>query len=240
MTEESEIVQKTWTIVKFVEEDTVATVPTVWITNTENGWNCFWPPLPANKISVAVKTHQINTCWPSFKVIMFRNATYVRTLSKEVHQKVCLNLEPTFQSQGYDHNLFEQNDNFEQRSTSKDKNQMLSPNERCNTRQEVRQENNPVNCKYCPVHVYYTKETLNQIMFLKSRVNDIPIEPVLNSSLNHLTQQFEKSLFEKPVINEEALSELNEALKNAEYFEKAVNELSRIGGRNIYDFCVRC
>lgn len=56
-------------------------------------------------------------------------------------------------------------------------------------------------------------------MFIKSRVNDIPIEPIFNPPASHL----ENSLFENPLPNEEALREFNETLKNVEFFEKAVS-----------------
>ncbi|VEN58333.1 unnamed protein product, partial [Callosobruchus maculatus] len=64
---------KTWTIVKFVEDDSVALVPTPWIINTDD---CLWPPIPTNKISSVVKSYQINTCWPTHKISAFRNATF--------------------------------------------------------------------------------------------------------------------------------------------------------------------
>ncbi|CAH1183172.1 unnamed protein product [Ceutorhynchus assimilis] len=81
---------------------------------------------------------------------------------------------------------------------------------------------NDPKCTCCPVHVHYIKEILRQLTFIKSRVDDIPIEPILkNPASLHV-------------------SELNNALKDTNFFEKAVNELSRLGGRNIYDFCVRC
>lgn len=69
--------QKTWTIIKFLEENSVAMVPTTWIiTDSGKGETCLWPPLPPEKLSLAVKNHEIDTCWPSYKISVFRNATY--------------------------------------------------------------------------------------------------------------------------------------------------------------------
>ncbi|CAG9820015.1 unnamed protein product [Phaedon cochleariae] len=63
---------RTWTIVKFLQDHSVAAVPTTWINNDM----CFWPPFTPQKVSVAIKSQDFNTCWPSYKVDMFRNATY--------------------------------------------------------------------------------------------------------------------------------------------------------------------
>ncbi|CAG9825803.1 unnamed protein product [Phaedon cochleariae] len=63
---------RTWTIVKFLQDHSVAAVPTTWI----NNYMCFWPPFTPQKVSVAIKSQDFNTCWPSYKVDMFRNATY--------------------------------------------------------------------------------------------------------------------------------------------------------------------
>lgn len=57
MGDESKTGEKTWTIVKFVDENTVAMVPTVWISNTLNDLYSLWPPLPTSKITVAVKNN---------------------------------------------------------------------------------------------------------------------------------------------------------------------------------------
>ncbi|CAG9762675.1 unnamed protein product [Ceutorhynchus assimilis] len=325
MAEESGTVQKTWTIVKFIDEDTVAMVPTIWLTNSENGWNCLWPPLPANRISVAVRTHEMNTCWPSFKVTMFRNATYddyqkarkavlkaedtsdlntdvemtvrrkkinrissdsseendvlvkIRTPPKftgksfrakdknvkMVKQKLVLSsqlschkqnaklLEPGTSSEGNNQNLsknvdltnsnlndslgFERHDNGQaNESVNASAPKHVQPSVRPRT--IASNNSNDPKCTCCPVHVHYIKEILRQLTFIKSRVDDIPIEPILKNPVS----LHEKSLFENPAVNDEALSELNNALKDTNFFEKAVNELSRLGGRNIYDFCVRC
>lgn len=61
-----------WTVVKFTEDSTVAAVPTAWI----NGDNCLWPPFTPQKVTLAIKNCEINTCWPTHKIETFRNATY--------------------------------------------------------------------------------------------------------------------------------------------------------------------
>lgn len=69
---------KTWTVVKFMSDNSVGVVPTNWI-HDEN--TCYWPPFTSDKITSAIKTRMINTCWPSHQISIFRNATYGRFLS---------------------------------------------------------------------------------------------------------------------------------------------------------------
>ncbi|XP_050510568.1 uncharacterized protein LOC126887211 [Diabrotica virgifera virgifera] len=64
--------KETWTVVKFVEESSVAAVPTKWIFEDK----CLWPPFIAEKLNLAIKYQKIDTCWPSHKVQVFRNSTF--------------------------------------------------------------------------------------------------------------------------------------------------------------------
>lgn len=65
---------RTWTVVKFDVDNTVEAVPTPWLIS---GNECLWPPFTGEKLSTAIKNHlDLNTCWPTFKVNIFRNATY--------------------------------------------------------------------------------------------------------------------------------------------------------------------
>lgn len=65
--------ENTWTVVKFIDDNTVNVVPTSWI---HDEVQCYWPHLPANKVTQAIKSGILNTHWPSHKVTIFRNATY--------------------------------------------------------------------------------------------------------------------------------------------------------------------
>lgn len=64
--------ENTWTVVKFIGDNTV-NVLTSWVHDEDK---CYWSPLPANKITQAIKSGLLNTHWPSHKVTIFRNATY--------------------------------------------------------------------------------------------------------------------------------------------------------------------
>lgn len=63
---------KSWTVVCFEADNAVQAVPTRWI----SGDNCLWPALPLEKLNNALKQCDFNSCWPSHKVRIFRNATY--------------------------------------------------------------------------------------------------------------------------------------------------------------------
>lgn len=57
--------EKSWMIVRFIDEDTVEAVPTTWIINNK----CYWPPFQIEKFVAAIKKHvEPNTCWPSYDI----------------------------------------------------------------------------------------------------------------------------------------------------------------------------
>lgn len=63
----------TWTVVQFLDDATVEAVPSSWV----QGNHCHWPSFPTEKLINAIKKAEtLNTCWPSHKIKIFRNATY--------------------------------------------------------------------------------------------------------------------------------------------------------------------
>lgn len=69
----SEPMDQTWTIVHFIKENSVEAVPTTWIV----GNMCYWPSFTSEKVYKAIKNHEHpNSCWESFEIRIFRNATY--------------------------------------------------------------------------------------------------------------------------------------------------------------------
>lgn len=64
----------TWSVVHFIEDDTVEAVPTAWV----QGDQCLWPSayLGDKLVNAIAKAEPLNTCWPSYKIKMFRNATF--------------------------------------------------------------------------------------------------------------------------------------------------------------------
>lgn len=64
---------KTWSVVKFIGENTVEAVPTNWLI----GQMCYWPPYTKEKLILAIRRHEPpNTCWPLHNIELFKNATY--------------------------------------------------------------------------------------------------------------------------------------------------------------------
>lgn len=63
----------TWTVVHFLKENSVEAVPTNWII----GNMCYWPSFTSEKVHKAIRNHEHpNSCWESFEIRIFRNATY--------------------------------------------------------------------------------------------------------------------------------------------------------------------
>lgn len=48
----------TWTVVKFIADNTVNIVPTCWVHDMDK---CYWPTLPADKVTQAIKSGLLNT-----------------------------------------------------------------------------------------------------------------------------------------------------------------------------------
>lgn len=63
-----------WTVVKFIEENSVEAVPTSWIKDNKH---CLWPSLQYNKVIQAIRNNQEpDVDWPLYEITIFRNSTY--------------------------------------------------------------------------------------------------------------------------------------------------------------------
>ncbi|XP_011696582.1 PREDICTED: uncharacterized protein LOC105455171 [Wasmannia auropunctata] len=63
---------KTWTVVRFKDENVVEAVPTNWIASGK----CYWPPYTKEKILKAIKDHiDFDSSWTSYEVYVFKNST---------------------------------------------------------------------------------------------------------------------------------------------------------------------
>lgn len=70
-----------WTVVRFIDEDTVEAVPSSWILQNR----CYWPPFKNEKIMAIIrKNEQPNTCWPSYEISIFRNSTFGKYMQRLV------------------------------------------------------------------------------------------------------------------------------------------------------------
>ncbi|CAL1677371.1 unnamed protein product [Lasius platythorax] len=64
--------EKTWTVVRFEDENVVEAVPTTWIVNNR----CYWPPYTIENILKSIKDHvDFDPSWTSYEVYVFKNST---------------------------------------------------------------------------------------------------------------------------------------------------------------------
>ena len=65
--------EQTWTVVQFIADGTVETVPSTWI----QGDLCHWPTFTQNRLTNAIKKCEpLNKYWPTYKIKIFRNTTF--------------------------------------------------------------------------------------------------------------------------------------------------------------------
>lgn len=56
-----------------MEDGSVDAVPSSWIIDNV----CHWPPYPSQKLQNPLKkAEDVNTCWPTHTVNIFRNSTF--------------------------------------------------------------------------------------------------------------------------------------------------------------------
>jgi len=73
--------QSSWTVVRFIDEDTGEAVPSSWIVQNR----CYWPPFKNEKIMAIIrKNKEPNTCWPSYEISIFRNSTFGKYMQRLV------------------------------------------------------------------------------------------------------------------------------------------------------------
>lgn len=70
----------TWTVVKFIEENSVEAIPTTWLVGSDH---CYWPSYTQQKIQHVIKRHEeANTCWPLHRIEVFKSGTYGNSLDQ--------------------------------------------------------------------------------------------------------------------------------------------------------------
>jgi len=80
------MLDQSWTVVRFIDEDTVEAVPSSWI--VEN--RCYWPFKNEKIMATIRKNEQPNTCWPSYEISIFRNSTFGKHMQRWLYN--CDNL----------------------------------------------------------------------------------------------------------------------------------------------------
>lgn len=67
----NEEMAKTWTVVRFKDENVVEAVPTSWIANSR----CYWPPFTSQNVLKAIKNHDdFDPLWSNYEVYVFKNS----------------------------------------------------------------------------------------------------------------------------------------------------------------------
>ncbi|XP_029170533.1 uncharacterized protein LOC114940175 isoform X2 [Nylanderia fulva] len=290
--------ERSWTIVRFIDEDTVEAVPSTWIINKK----CYWPPFHMEKIVAAIKKHaEPNTCWPSYNVMTFRNSSYDNyktarekakkaELTSELNSETdniskrkiipkkffsssdesteectklrtppIMNTQKSLKSTNYEN---AKSNKCQSRSVDQSSNEV--PNKRTKHLQDgflnisnILQDNehNIQNNKTEDVVdnkivLQYFKEIIRQQSYFKTQLWQIADD--LKDMKNELLQQVhqrpnvterEESIFSFPHLPFNSVEDLEEHveqfLNQPNKFEISVKEVSRVGGKNPYEFIKR-
>lgn len=63
-----------WTVVEFVDSETVEAVPSLWLHNDNQ---CYWPHFPRQKINCELKKcTSPSSNWPLYTVRVFKDGTF--------------------------------------------------------------------------------------------------------------------------------------------------------------------
>ncbi|KAK4880951.1 hypothetical protein RN001_004270 [Aquatica leii] len=185
---------KTWTVVQFLDDETVEAVPSPWIQGTNE---CHWPTLPPEKLRQAIKKWEpLNTCWATDKIRIFRNATFD------------------------DYLLATQKAKLAQQTSDLNKNTLQKLVKRTNL---------------------LTEMLGDALTLLKDLRKDVSIMVNNNKQLEmNKSSFFEDCKIKLPIDNNHDFEELESFFSNEDNVNKAVLELSKVGGSTIYDFIKRC
>ncbi|KAK4876448.1 hypothetical protein RN001_012870 [Aquatica leii] len=264
---------KTWTVVQFLDDETVEAVPSPWIQGTNE---CHWPTLPSEKLRQAIKKWEpLNTCWATHKIRIFRNATFddylLATQKAELAQQTSdLNSEIDDSTQPIQIT----------RSRRKVQKILSSSDESFNcsdlpeppkiksalkikSQSKVREtvEPNSKNCNGANEYVITSSKekviesTLQKLVkrtnlltemlgdaltLLKDLRKDVSIMVNNNKQLEmNKSSFFEDCKIKLPIDNNHDFEELESFFSSEDNVNKAVLELSKVGGSTIYDFIKR-
>ncbi|KAL6421199.1 hypothetical protein ACFW04_013752 [Cataglyphis niger] len=80
--------KRTWTIIKFLIDNTVEAIPSIWIENNK----CYWPPFKYEQIIAAIWINvERNSCWPyDYNVTRLKNrkAECISDLNSKVEASI--------------------------------------------------------------------------------------------------------------------------------------------------------
>ncbi|KAK4878777.1 hypothetical protein RN001_011283 [Aquatica leii] len=206
---------KTWTVVQFLDDETVEAVPSPWIQGTNE---CHWPTLPPEKLRQAIKKWEpLNTCWATHKIRIFRNATFDDYLLATQKAKLAQQTSDLNSEIDDSHNPFKLQDQEER------------------FKKFYLVVMNPL-----IVVIYQSLPKLSQrdaLTLLKDLRKDVSIMVNNNKQLKmNKSSFFEDSKIKLPIDKNHDFEELESFFSS----EDNVLELSKVGGSTIYDFIKRC
>lgn len=250
--------ERTWTVIKFNEENAVEAVPTTWIVGTY----CYWPPYTSEKMLTAIKNHEApNTHWPSHKMEVFRNGTFASYLEARNKTKIA-----EFSSDlGEDASTrkFRRKKGTLSTSSSSEEEEQPSSLRKPPEKPEIQKITetpetgdgkaleeilvSPSVCSCCPVHKSNDglfRDIRKQYLFLTNILTDIRSDiDELKMGRSNIRAEKPESLFTKfqfPLNDDEELKKVETFLEDDANFQNAVIEMSKFGGNNMYDFVKRC
>lgn len=259
--------EKTWTIVKFIEENTVEAVPSNWLV----GDRCYWPPYSREKLIYSIRNYdEPNTCWPSYNISIFCNGIFNSYLEARNKTKVAeytsdLNDEDA-KSRKYrkkkNHTISSEESEVEY--TGKLPSPPLKPKAKTGLKPSFQTQNQtPLElpddskdkascyCSCCPAHRgqeidEHMKKITKQYYFMSNILKDISsrLESINISQNSDNLHDNMDSLFVKfsifPINTSENLAVIEEHLQETNNFKAACKDLSKMGGNSMYEFIKRC
>ncbi|KAK4886188.1 hypothetical protein RN001_002459 [Aquatica leii] len=260
--------EKSWTIVSFIEDNSVEAVPSHWI----QGGLCHWPSFAKDKLLYAIrKCEPLNTCWPTHRVKVFRNATFddygkarLKTITAEETSDLNTDREETKRKRI-------------QKVLSSSESDLSdtilpSPPKQKKTRQDIKssysnvdetqsstvqidviqgelieKENQNVACTVCVEKDKYLKTLAEQVHIIRGVTVDIIAEvKEIKKQINSGNTQEQKVTFAMkfpntyfPITSDEQFDSLEQLLNIEDDMQLLVEQISKIGGTNIYNFVKR-
>ncbi|KAK4885260.1 hypothetical protein RN001_001531 [Aquatica leii] len=237
--------EKSWTIVSFIEDNSVEAVPSHWI----QGGLCHWPSFAKDKLLYAIrKCEPLNTCWPTHRVKVFRNATFddygkarLKTITAEETSDLNTDREETKRKRI-------------QKVLSSSESDLSdtilpSPPKQKKTRQDIKSSYSNVDeTQSSTVQIdKYLKTLAEQVHIIRGVTVDILAEvKEIKKQINSGNTQEQKVTFAMkfpntyfPITSDEQFDSLEQLLNIEDDMQLLVEQISKIGGTNIYNFVKR-
>ncbi|KAK4883367.1 hypothetical protein RN001_006686 [Aquatica leii] len=239
----------TWSVVKFIEENSVEAVPTKWIIKGM----CYWPPYPKKDLLHAIEyAEDVNFSWEQHKVFSFRNNVYAVRKSKRATVTSDLDSQSDYQ-EGSPKKRKVIKKTFSTYSSFEEDEQNCEP-QRKFLKKPPKLKLGILNFKHSYENIYLEifsnvfekilhkqniiwgtlSELVKEVQELKQSRKTVNGDSV-DDSRETIFMKFTKF----PVDNDEDLLDLAFILSDTAELNKAVIDLTKVGGSTPYDFIYR-